>query len=266
MASCDRGDTQFPELSGGGSGSRTLSELLAVAAAPAPISQPFLAGAPAPARRCRPGGTRGGGRRGRFQRRKWLLHARERLICNWGRADWCSWRRRGGRSGGGGGGGWPLSNGEGGGGDAAAEGAGLGCATRRCHHCTGANSGGGAGSYFPLLPRCCFCRLGRRRRREREGGGSVAARSCGLAHTPAGRGSRAVRSPVRGGGPVLPSSGFPPPFLGSSVFSQPTRTLPPPTRVPHPRVLRPGCSLPCRTPPPRLPHPGFPLPGARGRP
>lgn len=47
MASCDRGDTQFPELSEGEAG-RVLSELLAVTAAPAPISQPFLAGAPAP--------------------------------------------------------------------------------------------------------------------------------------------------------------------------------------------------------------------------
>ena len=257
MASCDRGDTQFPELSGGGSGSRTLSELLAVAAAPAPISQPFLAGAPAPARRCRPGGTRGGGRRGRFQRRKWLLHARERLICNWGRADWCSWRRRGGRSGGGGGGGWPLSNGEGGGGDAAAEGAGLGCATRRCHHCTGANSGGGAGSYFPLLPRCCFCRLGRRRRREREGGGSVAARSCGLAHTPAGRGSRAVRSPVRGGGPVLPSSGFPPPSWG------PQFSLSPPAPSPLPHGFRIHGSFAPGAPSPVVhPRPGFPTLGS----
>lgn len=276
MASCDRGDTQFPELSGGGSGSgsRARSGLLAVAAA-SPISQRFLAGAPSPAQRCRPGGTRGGGRRGRFQRRKWLLDARERLICNWGRADWCSWRRRGGRSGGGGGG-WPLSNGEGGGGDAAAEGAGLGCATRRCHHCTGANSGGGAGSYFPLLPRCCFCRLGKRRRRGRRGrqagreGGGGAARSRGPAHTLAGGGSLAKRSLVRGGGPAPPAPGFPP-FLPSTP--SPPRTSPsrmgsssqgPPPRLSSPRVL-PHSNPSPQLPGPGLPDPGLPLPGARGR-
>lgn len=269
MASCDRGDTQFPELSGGGSGSgsRARSELLATAAAAAaPILKPFLAGAPAPDRRCRPGGTRGGVRRGRFQRRKWLLDARERLICNWGRADWCSWRRRGGRSCGGGG--WPLSNGEGGGGgDAAAEGAGLGCATRRCHHCTGANSGGGAGSYFPLLPRCCFCRLGRRRRRRRIGreGGGGAARSRGPAYSPAGGGSRAQCSPLRGGVPVPPqprgaplagilslltSPRTPPPSHGSSSSSSPqprlgaSRVSPRPLSPPPPPQagLAPGFS------------------------
>lgn len=44
MASCDRGDTQFPELSGGESGSRAGSGLLAGAAAP--TSRPFLAERP----------------------------------------------------------------------------------------------------------------------------------------------------------------------------------------------------------------------------
>lgn len=165
-----------------------------------------------------------------------LLDARERLICNWGRADWCSWRRRGGsggggRGGGGGGGGWPLSNGEGGGGDAAAEVAGLGCSPRRCHHCTEDYSGGGAGSYFPLLPRCCFCRLGRRRarRREREGRGRRRAEPRPCAH-PGGRRIRDKRSAVRGGGPA-PRSPLPPAH----------HVLPrPPTRAAHPVLLTPG--------------------------
>lgn len=190
------------------------------------------------------------------------------MICNWGRADWCSWRRRGGRSGGGGGGGWPLSNGEGGGGgDAAAEGAGLDCATRRCHHCTGANSGGGAGSYFPLLPRCCFCRLGRRRRRRRrrrgrEGGGGVAARSRGSAHTPAGAarcflrcGAAAQFSPPRG--PRLP---------GVFSFLSPAPPFPPAWAL-HPRVLRPRLSSPRAPLPGRTPslRPGFPTLGSPPR-
>lgn len=138
------------------------------------------------------------------------------MICNWGRADWCSWRRRGGRSGGGGGGGWPLSNGEGGGGDAAAEGAGLGCATRRCHHCTGANSGGGAGSYFPLLPRCCFCRLGRRRRREREGAASP--REAAALRTPR-RAAGAARCVLRCGAAAQfsPPRDPPPPSWGPQL-------------------------------------------------
>lgn len=204
-----------------------------------------------PARRCRPGGTRGGGRRCRFQRRKWLLDARERLICNWGRADWCSWRRRGGRSGGGGGG-WPLSNGEGGGGDVAAEGAALGCATRRCHHCTGANSGGGAGSYFPLLPRCCFCRRGSR---GKEGG---RGRRRGPACTRAGGGSRAVCS-LRGAAAQLPTCPHRPP--GVPAFSPQTPPHPPlPRRAPHPGVL-PALV----TPPPQHPGPGFPTPGSPSR-
>lgn len=273
MASCDRGDTQFPELSGGGSGSgsRARSGLLAVAAA-SPISQPFLAGAPAPAQRCRPGGTRGGKRRGRFQRRKWLLDARERLICNWGRADWCSWRRRGGRSGGGGGGGggWPLSNGEGGGGDAVAEGAGLGCATRRCHHCTGANSGGGAGSYFPLLPRCCFCRLGKRRRRRgrrgRQGGrGRRRAKPRPCAH-PGGRRepceafSGAGRWPGSSPPRDFPLSCFlphspprtPPSLTGSATQDSAPRLSPrfSPTPTPPP-THRPRASRPWAPPPGR---------------
>lgn len=269
MASCDRGDTQFPELSEGGSGSRVLSELLAVTAAPAPISQPFLAGAPAPVK-VPPGRDSGrGGRRGRFQRRKWFLDARERLICNWGRADWCSWRRRGGRSGGGGGGGVATFKRRGrrrrrG---LAAEGAGLDCATRRCHHCTGANSGGGAGSYFPLLPRCCFCRLGRRRRRRRREGGWVAA---SLREAAALRTARRAPYGAFSGAGRRPSSPRPgiPAFLGSSAFS----VLPPlpPARALHPRVLRPRLSsprapLPGRAPlsPPRLFHPGLPSP-ARG--
>lgn len=60
MASCDRGDTQFPELSGGGNGSGSGSRA-ARGRSPLLPSQPFLAGVPARARRCRPGGTRGGG-------------------------------------------------------------------------------------------------------------------------------------------------------------------------------------------------------------
>lgn len=184
MASCDRGDPQFPELSGGGSGSgsRARSGLLAAA----PTSRPFSSPRPSP--EVPPGRDSGGGRRGRFQRRKWLLDARERLICHWGRADWRSGgagreqRRRGvatfewrGRRR-----------------HVAAEGAARGCATRRCHHCTGANSGEGAGSYFPLLPRCCFCRLGRRTR-GRVGGGDAAAlrtRRAGAARWAPGAGRR----------------------------------------------------------------------------
>lgn len=47
-------------------------------------------------------GEAGEGRRSRLQRRKWRADARERLICNWGRADWCSWWRRAGAAAGGG--------------------------------------------------------------------------------------------------------------------------------------------------------------------
>lgn len=172
------------------------------------------------------------------------------------------------------GGGWPLSNGEGGGGDAAAEKAGLGCATRRCHHCIGANSGGGAGSYFPLLPRCCFCRLGRRRR---EGGGGRRRRAePGPAQTPAGGGgSRAVRSSVQGGGPARPSPGSPPSWGPQFSVSSPPALSPLPhwLRVPGSSALALGAP---GSPPPQLslpspafpPSPGFPTPGSpsRGRP
>lgn len=254
MASCDRGDTQFPELSGGESGSRAGSGLLA--GAPAPRLTAVSRRAPAPARRCRPGGTRGGGRRGLFQRRKWLLDARERLICNWGRADWCSWRRRGGRSGGGGGGGWPLSNGEGGGGDVAAEGAALGCATRRCHHCTGANSGGGAGSYFPLLPRCCFCRLGRRSGREDGEGGRGRRRGPGAPQRAAG----AARCAPCGAAAQLPPRGSP--FRGPGPLAPTPRTRPSSQTTPPPRPQGPRPALPSL---PSPPGPGFPTSGSPSR-
>lgn len=141
-------------------------------------------------------------------------------------------------------------------------GGGLGFAPRRCHHCTEDYSGGGAGSYFPLLPRCCFCRLGRRRarRREREGRGRLRAEPRPCAR-PSGRRSRDKRSAVRGGGPA-PRSPLPPAH----------HVLPrPPTWATHPFLLTPGrlFSAPPLRMLPCLPTPGAGFPtllpvGARG--
>lgn len=189
MASCDRGDPQFPELSGGGSGSgsRARSGLLAAA----PTSPPFSPSArPGPA--VPPGRAAGRGPARPFPAALVASGREGSFDLPLGPSGLVRRRRRGGRSGGGG---RPLSNGEGGGGHVAAERAALGCAGRRCHRCTRANSGEGAGSYFPLLPRCCFCRLGRRTARE---GGRRRCR--GPARIPAG--GRALRGehPVQGGG------------------------------------------------------------------
>lgn len=185
------------------------------------------------------------------------------MICNWGRADWCSWRRRGGRSGSGGGGGWPLSNGEGATGDAAAEGVGLGSAERRCHHCTGANSGGGAGSYFPLLPRCCFCRLGRRRRRGRGRRRRAEPRPCahpGWRLEPRGGFSGAGRRPIPPLPGIPPSWG--PQFSVSSPPGYPQSPWAPHTgfasQSPCPGSPRSGFPLPRRPPSAGFPTPGSP--------
>lgn len=91
-------------------------------------------------------GEAGEGRRSRLQRRKWRADARERLICNWGRADWCSWWRRAGAAAGGGHFQTPR---------AAAR------ARGRLRRGEAVSSPHRGRSYFPLLPRCCSCRLGR---------------------------------------------------------------------------------------------------------
>lgn len=177
MASCDRGDPQFPELSGGGSASRARR-----------VAPPSLCCSPGP---------RGGreGRRSRLQRRKWRADARERLICNWGRADWCSWWRRAGAAAGGGHFQTPR---------AAAR------ARGRLRRGEAVSSPHRGRSYFPLLPRCCSCRLGR-------SGSARGRRRAAPGPAPGGReGGRDARGPRPHPGspayfptpPGLPQPGF----------------------------------------------------------
>lgn len=178
-----------------------------------------------PAPRAR--GEAGEGRRSRLQRRKWRADARERLICNWGRADWCSWRRRAGAAAGGGHFQTPR---------AAAR------APGRLRRGEAVSSPHRGRSYFPLLPRCCSCHLGR--------SGSARGRR------------RAVPGPAPGEREGGRDARGPPPYPGSPA-GFPTITRPSPARVRglHPLFPRPPF-LPSPIPPTfqplELPSAGLP--------
>lgn len=179
-------------------------------------------------------GEAGEGRRSRLQRRKWRADARERLICNWGRADWCSWWRRAGAAAGGGHFQTPR---------AAAR------ARGRLRRGEAVSSPHRGRSYFPLLPRCCSCRLGRsgsaRGRRRAKPGPAPGGRA-------GGRDARGSR-PHPGSPacfptpPGLPQRGFGPctPFNGAIVPSHPPHS--PHFPAPRASLCGPPSALP--TPP-----------------
>lgn len=183
-----------------------------------------------------------------------LLDARERLICNWGRADWCSWRRRGGSGGGGrGGGGWPLSNGEGGGGDAAAEVAGLVLPREGAITAPRIIPAEVPGVTFPssrAVVSVVSGGGGRGGGREKGGVGSV--RSRGPARAPAGGGA-ATSVPRCGAAAQLPAALFPPRTMYSRGLPHGLPTLFSSPRAASSQRLPSGCS-----PVSQPPVPGFP--------
>lgn len=180
-------------------------------------------------------GEAGEGRRSRLQRRKWRADARERLICNWGRADWCSWRRRAGAAAGGGHFQTPR---------AAAR------ARGRLRRGEAVSSPHRGRSYFPLLPRCCSCRLGRsgsaRGRRRAVPGPALGGRASGRA-----AGMPAVHGPTPGLQPASPPHlGLPLPGCGAlhPLFPRPL-SLPSPITPTFQPLELPSAGLPTSDPP-----------------
>lgn len=143
------------------------------------------------------------------------------MICNWGRADWCSWRRRAGAAAGGGHFQTPR---------AAAR------ARGRLRRGEAVSSPHRGRSYFPLLPRCCSCHLGR--------SGSARGRR------------RAVPGPAPGEREGGRDARGPPPHPGSPV-SFPTIPRPSLARVRGPEPLVSEAPF---SPFPHTPH--FPTPRA----